>query len=191
MTAAIIVFDHFTDIDVFLPWDLFNRAKMVRKDFTVKLLGTAPVHHSVNGIALAMHGMIEQAADADIVFFASGRGARLLYKDAAYLKRFHLDPDKQIIGSMCSGSLLLAGLGLLENKKATTYPSSVKELKEMGVTVMEDQHLVIEGNTATAAGCLAAIDLISWMLDRLIGVPSREKVIASVLPVGQGQACLY
>lgn len=191
MTAAIIVFDQFTDIDVFLPWDLLNRVRMVRKDFSVKLLGTGPVHHSINGIALAMHGTIEEAANADMVFFASGKGVRALYKDANYCRRFRLDPERQIIGSMCSGALLLAALGLLQNKKATTYPSSIKELREMGVTVMDDQHLVVEGNIATAAGCLAAIDLISWMLDRTIGVPGREKVIASVLPVGQGQVCLY
>lgn len=191
MTAAIIVFDQFTDIDVFLPWDLLNRVRMVKKDFSVRLLGTEPSHRSINGLSIAMHGQIEEARQADIVFFASGKGVRMLYRNNEYLNRFQLDPSRQLIGSMCSGALLLAGLGLLQNKKATTYPTSVKELKEMNVQVLEDQHLVVEGNVATAAGCLAAIDLVSWMLDGTIGTELREKVIASVLPVGQGQACIY
>ncbi len=191
MTAAIIVFDQFTDIDVFLPWDLLNRVRMVRKDFSVKLLGTEPTHRSINGLSIDMHGKIEEARLADIVFFASGKGARMLYRNNEYLNRFQLDPSRQLIGSMCSGALLLAGLGLLQNRKATTYPTVVKELREMNVQVLEDQHLVVEGNVATAAGCLAAIDLVSWMLDETIGTELREKVIASVLPVGQGQACIY
>lgn len=191
MTAAIIVFDQFTDIDVFLPWDLLNRVRMVRKDFSVKLLGTEPTHRSINGLSIDMHGKIEEARQADIVFFASGKGARMLYRNNEYLNRFQLDPSRQLIGSMCSGALLLAGLGLLQNRKATTYPTVVTELREMNVQVLEDQHLVVEGNVATAAGCLAAIDLVSWMLDETIGTELREKVIASVLPVGQGQACIY
>ncbi len=29
MTIAIVCFDNFTDIDVFLPWDLLNRVRLV------------------------------------------------------------------------------------------------------------------------------------------------------------------
>ncbi len=39
-TATIFVFDHFTDVDVFLPWDLLNRAKRLVPDWPVKLVGT-------------------------------------------------------------------------------------------------------------------------------------------------------
>lgn len=78
-TVAIIVFDRFTDIDVFLPWDLFNRVRLRDKSWQVKFLGTQSVHKSVSGVALKMHGWIEQAAEADIVFFTSGPGTRQLY----------------------------------------------------------------------------------------------------------------
>ena len=36
MKIAIVVFDNFTDIDVFLPWDLFNRARFRNKELEVK-----------------------------------------------------------------------------------------------------------------------------------------------------------
>lgn len=191
MKIAIIVFDNFTDIDIFLPWDLFNRAKFRNKQVEVKFLGTKEVHLSACKLELKTHGFIEEARDADIVFFGSGSGTRQLFKNQEYLDRFNLDPQKQIICSMCSGALILAGLGLLEGIKATTYPTAFEELRNMGVEVLEDKHLVIHDNIATAAGCLAAIDLISWCLEKTMGAEVKEDVIASVLPVGQGQVCIY
>lgn len=189
--AVIVAFDRFTDIDVFLAWDLLNRVRLRHKDFEVKIVGTAASHKSVCGIDLAMQGQIEECADADLVFFASGSGTRALYKDAAYLNRFRLNADKQLICSMCSGTLLLAALGHLDGLSATTYPTAFEALKELGVEVLEDQHLVVHGNVATAAGCLAAIDLVQWAVGRLYDENTGKEVIASVLPVGQGQVCMY
>ena len=190
-TVAIIVFDQFTDIDVFLPWDLFNRVKLREKNWEVKFLGTKTSHSSIAGVELKMHGWVEQAREADIVFFTSGPGTRKLYQYQAYLYRFQLDPERQVICSMCSGALLLASLGLLEGKSATTYPTAFDTLEALGVDVERDSHLVTHGNVGTAAGCLAAIDLVGWCLDRVVGIETRESVIASVQPIGQGQVCIY
>lgn len=186
----IVAFDKFTDIDVFLAWDLFNRVRLIHKDWDVKIVGTQPSHTSVTGIKLDMQDSIESCRDADVVFFASGPGTRKLIRDAEYLKRFNLNPATQIIVSMCSGSLILAGLGLLNGLTATTYPTAVDELKSFGIAV-ENKDLVIHGNIATAAGCLAAIDLVGYCIERLLGVEAREEVIASVQPVGKGLECIY
>lgn len=189
--AVIVAFDNFTDIDVFMPWDLLNRVRFRQKDFQVKIVGTAASHRSSCGIDIAMQGAVEECRNADLVFFASGSGTRALYKDRNYLDRFDLDPNKQLICSMCSGALLLAALGCLDGLTATTYPTVVNELKAMGVEVLDDQHLVTHGNIATAAGCLAAVDLVAWAIEKLYDEKTKQDVIASVLPVGQGQVCIY
>jgi transcriptional regulator GlxA family with amidase domain len=189
--AVIVTFDKFTDIDVFLPWDLLNRVKMRDKSFEVKIIGTAATHQSSCGIDLATHGPLEEANDADMVFFASGRGAREAIKDPAFLQRFHLNSDKQLICSMCSGALILAALGHLNGLSATTYPTAFEALRGFGVEVIEDKHLVAHGNIATAAGCLAAVDLMGWAIEKMYNSEVKEAVIASVLPVGQGQVCIY
>lgn len=189
--ATIVIFDKFTDVDVFLPWDLLNRVRLRDKEFEVKLVGTAEKHTSVCGIEVKTHGPIEDCHDADLVFFASGTGVRNLYKDEKYLSRFRLNPAKQIICSMCSGALLVAALGHLQGLTATTYPTAFAALRELGVEVVEDYHLVAHGNVATAAGCLAAVDLMGWAIEKLYDEKVREDVIASVLPVGQGQVCIY
>jgi transcriptional regulator GlxA family with amidase domain len=189
-TITIVAFDKYTDIDVFLAWDLFNRVRLINKEWQVKIVGTKEKHTSVTGIALDMHGMIEECNTADVVFFTSGPGTRTLIKDPTYLNRFALDPTKQIIASMCSGSLILAALGLLKGLSATTYPTAIDELKSYGIEV-ENKDLVVHGNIATAAGCLAAIDLVGFIVEKLLGPEVKDEVIASVQPVGKGLECIY
>jgi len=140
---------------------------------------------------VATHGLIEECNDADLVFFTSGVGTRTLIKDKSYLDRVKLDPEKQIICSMCSGALLIAALGHLNGLSAITYPTVYDILRSYDVEVLEDKHLVTHGNIGTAAGCLAAVDLIGWAIEKLYDEKIREDVIASVLPVGQGQVCIY
>src|SRR5687767_10736981 len=101
-TVTIVAFDKFTDIDVFLAWDLFNRVKLREKNWQVKIVGTESQHVSVSGIRLDMQGTIEECSNADVVFFASGPGTRKLIKDPEYLRRLKLNPQRQIICSMCS-----------------------------------------------------------------------------------------
>ena len=185
---GIVAFERFTDIDVFLAWDLFNRVR--RDDWEVKILGTAPTHTSVANLPIPIGAQVEWASDADMVFFASGPGTRPLCRDAEYLRRFSLDPARQLIGSMCSGALILAALGLLRGKTATTYTTTRAELQSMGVEVVE-RDLVVHGNVGTAAGCLAALDLVGWMLERHEGVALRDFVLDAVKPVTRGLRCSY
>jgi len=187
---TIVAFDNYTDIDVFLAWDLFNRVRLIHKAWEVKIVGTEARHTSVTGISLEMQGTIEDCKNADVVFFASGPGTRKLIKDPAYLQRFKLNPNKQIICSMCSGALILAALGLLDGLSATTYPTAIEALKSYGIRV-ENRDLVAHGNIATAAGCLAAIDLAGYCIEKLVGADTKERVLASVQPVGKGMECIY
>jgi transcriptional regulator GlxA family with amidase domain len=183
MNLSIIAFDDFTDIDVFFMWDLLNRVKL--EDWRVQILGEATHHTSTTGLTIPMHGHIEAANHSDVVLFTSGFGARKKVKDEAFLNSFKLNPEKQLIGSMCSGALILAALGLLEGKRATTYPTAKKALEGYGVTVVE-KPFVQEGNIATAAGCLAAQYLAGWVIETCVNAQMRETVLRSVMPVGEG-----
>jgi transcriptional regulator GlxA family with amidase domain len=189
--AVIVAFDRFTDVDVFLPWDLLNRVRFRDKDFSVRIVGPSTTHRSVCGLELPMHADLEECNFADLVYFSSGPGTREFIKNDALLKRFRLDPNNQIICSMCSGALILAALGILKGTSATTYPTAVEELRGFGIEVETAKHLVTHGNIGTAAGCLAAVDLMGWAIEKMYDPKVRQDVIASVLPVGQGQACIY
>lgn len=191
MQAVIVTFDRFTDIDVFLPWDLLNRVRFRDKGFSVRIVGPSQKHRSICGLELPMHGGIEECNHADLVYFSSGPGSRDLIKNEHFLTQLKLDPNRQIICSMCSGALILAALGVLKGISATTYPTAIEELRGFGVEVETTKHLVTHGNIGTAAGCLAAVDLMGWAIEKMYGRTVRQDVIASVLPVGQGQICIY
>jgi len=183
MKTSIVIFDKFTDIDLFLMWDLLNRVRV--EGWEVKILGEKHVHVSATDIEIKTHGRIEEANDSEAVLFVSGYGTRDRIADDGWLSRFKLDPARQFIGSICSGSLIMAKLGLLEGKTATTYPTTKTALESLGVEVVE-KPFVSHGNIATAGGCLAQQYLIGWVIENLAGKDWREIVLKSVQPVGEG-----
>src|ERR1700684_3630771 len=117
---AIIAFDKFTDIDVFMPWDLLNRAKAAgANDWDVRILGKSEHVTSVAGLKIPTHGRLEETKQSDVVIFASGVGIEDALKDAEFMGALHLDEERQLIGSMCAGAVILAEKGLLKGRKAT------------------------------------------------------------------------
>ena len=183
LAVAIIAFDDYTDIDLILIWDLLNRVHL--PGWNVRLLGERQFHRSMTGLSVPVHGHVSEASQADAVLFSSGKGTRAKIQEPDYLAQFALDPRRQLLGSICSGALLLAALGLLQGKRATTFPSAKATLEGYGVEVVP-QPLVIEGNVATAGGCLAGQYLAGWVIRRLVGEHVAAAVLTSCQPVGEG-----
>ncbi|UJR87343.1 Thiamine biosynthesis protein ThiJ (plasmid) [Sandaracinus amylolyticus] len=177
--AQIVAFDGFTDVDVFLPWDLLNRVDA--PGWKVRILADAPSITSIAGLSIATHGRLEEAARADAVIIASGPGLRPKLQGTEFAGALSFDPPRQRIGSMCSGALLLASKGLLEGKRATTYPTQRDRLASMSTSPS-----CARARSRRAAGCLAAIDLVGWIIEELAGAEQREIVLRSVQPVGRG-----
>jgi transcriptional regulator GlxA family with amidase domain len=183
MKIAIVIFDKFTDIDLFLMWDLLNRVRV--PDWSVKILGENDSHISATGISIATQGRIEEANETNAVLFVSGQGTRAKMIDTNWLSRFRLNPERQFIGSICSGALILAALRLLEGRTATTYPTTKTALESFGVEVVE-KPFVAHGNVATAGGCLAQQYLIGWIVENLADKDWRDLILKSIQPVGEG-----
>lgn len=181
--VAIVIFDKFTDIDLWLMWDLLNRVRI--DGWSVKILGEKENHISVTGIETATHGRLEEASDADAVLIVSGPGTRDRILDENWLARLGLDPARQMIGSICSGSLVLAKLGLLDGKTATTYPTTKPLLESLGVEVVE-KPFIAHGNVATAGGCLAQQYLIGWVVEKLADKEWSDLIVKAIQPVGEG-----
>ena len=160
------------------------------RDWSVSILGTKHVHYTAAGYELRTHGTIESARDMDAVVVASGPLTRELMNDAEYLARLLLDPEDQYVCSQCSGALILAGAGILAGLKATTYPTAREQLVSKGAKFV-NKPLVTHKKIATAAGCLAGIELDRWLLTRLIDKKTADKCIESGAPWGGGIEKLY
>ena len=179
---VIVIFDSFTDIDLFLMWDILGRNT---KDWRVRILGTKAEHISAHGLVVKTHGRIAEANDADVVLFSSGKlGVKAALSDESFVNGFSLNAEKQLIGSICGGAFILERLGLLRTGPATTHPDAWKELRALGVDVRE-QALVCNGNVATAGGCLSAVYLIGWVVEVLYGSAKRMDALRELIPGGQ------
>src|SRR3546814_16848121 len=82
------------------------------------------------------------------------------------LGRIRLDPARQLVGAQCSGTLLLAKLGLIGDLPACADLTTKPWVIEAGVDVL-DAPFVAHGNVATAGGCLASQYLATWLIARL------------------------
>jgi transcriptional regulator GlxA family with amidase domain len=95
-----------------------------------------------------------------------------------------LDPSRQLLGAQCSGTLVLAKLGLLDGVPACTDLITKPWVQEAGIEVL-NQPLFVKGNIATAGGCLASHYLAAWMIARLEGVEAAQSALHYVAPVGE------
>ncbi len=186
MKIGIVVFDGFTDLDFYLPWDLLNRVHLLKlkEEWKVDVLCDDEQVTSAAGLPLRRSQPFEFANQCDAVFFCSGPRTRDLIKDKKFLSNFKLDETRQIIAAIDSGALILAALGFLKNKKATTYPTAFELLSEFGAQVEKSESFVSEGNIATAARCLSGDRLALWIVEKLAGPNISKTVFDSVKPLG-------
>ena len=70
--------------------------------------------------------------------------------------------------SVCTGSLILAGAGLLDGRQATTNWMAMGELARLGATPLQERY-VFDGKYATAAGVSAGIDMALALAGRIGG----------------------
>jgi len=103
-------------------------------------------------------------------------------KDGAI--QIKLDPQRQLIVAQCSGTLVLAKLGLLQGLPACTDLTTKPWVLEAGVEVL-NQPFVARGNLATAGGCLSSQYLATWVLARTEGLDAARSAIHYVAPVGE------
>jgi transcriptional regulator GlxA family with amidase domain len=182
MHIAILTFEGFNELDSLIALNILNRVK--QPDWRVSIASPAAKVRSMNGVVLEAQASLKDACDADAVLVGSGIKTRDVVADAALMSQLRLDPTRQLLGAQCSGTLVLAKLGLLEGVPACTDLTTKPWVEEAGVAVL-NQPFVAKQNVATAGGCLASQYLAAWFIARLAGVDAARGAIHYVAPVGE------
>lgn len=143
----------------------------------------------MNGITIRRQRPLEFAGEADAVIIGSGVRTREIVADPDLLARIALDPSRQLVGAQCSGTLMLAKLGLLGGLPACTDLRTKPWVVEAGVEVV-DAPFIAHGNVATAGGCLASQYLAAWIIARLGTLSDVETAMGYVAPVGETEIYL-
>lgn len=182
MKIAIVTFEGFNEIDSFVALNVLNRVQQA--DWQAYIVSPTERVTSMNGVMVQSQQPFSFVNQADAVLIGSGRYTRNVINDDRIMSLFQLDPERQQIGSQCSGALVLAKLGLLNQIPACTDTTTRPYLEAAGVTVLE-QPLSISGNIATAGGCLSAQYLAAWLIASRLGTAAAAAAISYVAPVGE------
>ena len=185
MHIAILTFEGFNELDSLIALNILNRVKV--PDWRVSIASPTAKVRSMNGVVLEAQASLKDACDADAVLVGSGVQTRNVVADAALMSQLGFDPTRQLLGAQCSGTLLLAKLGLLDGVPACTDLITKPWVEEAGVAVL-NRPFVAKGNVATAGGCLSSQYLAAWFIARLKGVEAARSAIHHVAPVGEKEA---
>ena len=182
MKIAILTFDGFNELDSFIALGLLNRMK--GQGWSAQITCPTDTVKSMNGVVVQTQQPLEFANEADVVLFGSGIYTRNIAKNETILDRLNLDDNKQLIGAQCSGTLLLAKLGLIADVPACTDLTTKPWVMEAGVKVL-NQPFFAKDNIATSGGCMSSLYLATWVIAKLAGVDAAHKALDYVAPVGE------
>jgi transcriptional regulator GlxA family with amidase domain len=182
MQIAVLTFDGFNELDSFVAAAILNRLKP--QGWKAHITSPTEDVTSMNGVVVRRQKPLSFAAQADAVIIGSGIKTREVAADAGLLSQIQLDPSRQLIAAQCSGTLVLAKLGLVDGVPACTDLTTKPWVIEAGVKVI-DAPFFANGNVATAGGCLASPYLAAWMILRGAGREAAEAAIHYVAPVGE------
>lgn len=182
MHIAILTFDGFNELDSFIAFGILNRIKT--PGWRVSIACPTPKVSSMNGVVIEAQTTLEEACLADAVIFGSGTKTREVIENQELMARLKFDPKRQLLAAQCSGTLILAKLGLLNGTPACTDLKTKPWVIAAGVDVL-NQPFIANGNVATTGGCLASYYLAAWIIARLEGVDATKNALNYVVPVGE------
>ncbi len=185
MKIAIVTFEGFNEIDSFVALHILNRVK--REGWKAEIVAPSDRVTSMNGVTVHTQQPFSFVNQADAVLFGSGKLTRAVIQEEKLMSGFQLDPSRQLIGSQCSGALIMKQLGLVENTPICTDLVTRPWLIESGAQVI-DRSFIAKGNIATAGGCLSSQYLAAWVIYRSLGREAVEEALSYVAPVGEEQS---
>ena len=170
---AIALFPGVEELDWAGPWEVLagwaqNWPEDEMSVFTVA--DTADVITCARGARVLADHTWETAPPFDVLIMPGGPGTRPLLGDEVVRKRVRTASEGgAIVASVCTGSLVLADAGVLDNRPATTYWSSFDHLLALGSGIQPrpDDRFVDDGDVVTAAGVSAGIDMALHLVRRL------------------------
>lgn len=183
MHIAILTFEGYNELDSLIALGVLNR--VTRPDWRVSIVSPTASVCSMNGVVIHSMAGLDEACAADAVIVGSGSRTREVVEDSAIMSVLRdLDPDRQLLAGQCSGTLVLAKLGLLSDMPACTDVTTKPWVVAAGVQVL-NQPFYARDNLATAGGCLASHYLAAWVISRLVGRSEAENAVHYVAPVGE------
>lgn len=176
--AVIILARGFEELEAVAVIDVLRRAQI---EVTIAGLDDGAVE-SARRVKIIPDTTIDnvKANDYDIVILPGGMpGTDNLNADGR-VKQLLLDfaSKGKLAGAICAAPYVLANTGLLDGKKATSYPTYKDKL---GNVDYKEDKVVIDGNVLTSRGPATALCFGFAIVEKLVGKEKAEEVKKAML----------
>lgn len=180
-TILVPLFDGIQAMDLCGPVDAFTEAndysvRTLKKPAPYKIIlasvGAKPRRSNAN-LSFNADTQLEKSIDGiNTLLIPGGEGSRVVNKQRDFMGPISTLCEKaERIASVCTGSYILAELGLLDGKKATTHWRSCGHLQRQypKIEVEQDAIFIQQDNIFTSAGISAGIDLALALIEQDLG----------------------
>jgi transcriptional regulator GlxA family with amidase domain len=178
--VGILIFPNVEVLDFCGPFEVFSVTRLneeARREepSPFEVLVVAESKDTVvatGGLKVVPDVTLDTCPPLDILVVPGGWGTRAEAKNGrllAWIKE--RAAQVETLTSVCTGSMLLGEVGLLDGRHATTHWRSLQRMREAfpAVTVEEKLHVVEDGNVLTSAGISAGIDMALRVVARYHG----------------------
>jgi putative intracellular protease/amidase len=174
MQIAILLYDRFTVLDAIGPYQVLSGIPGAETVFVAEHPGA--VRDEVGSLVLSAAAGLADIPHPDVVVVPGGPGQRDQMHDGPVHEWLRAaDQTSTWTTSVCTGSLILAGAGLLAGRRATTHWLAMDELGALGATPVGDR-VVSDGKYVTAAGVSSGIDMALTLTGRLAGDDTAQAI---------------
>ena len=177
MKAAFVVFDQMTSLDFIGIYDPLTRLKTmdILPEFSWNICSVTETVTDDRNLVIQPDRVGQSLFPYDVLVVPGGYGTRALYRNPEFVDWIKTARQVELKVSVCTGALLLGAAGFLKNKRATTHPGVLEELKGLCSEVVQSR-IVDEGDVITGGGVTAGIDVGLYVVERIAGVAAREKI---------------
>ena len=198
-TIAIVCFNDAQLLDITGPMQVFSSANDLYegdvKPYQLFTLAENDKIKTTSGLELAAKPLSLAPDRLDTLIISGGRGINRFAGNTEFLEWIDMmNRSTRRTASVCSGSLALAKLGLLDGKKAATHWSRIDEFRKDYPSVLWTNEAIFIRNDKiwTSAGITSGIDMALAMVEEDLGFDlaksvARELVVYLRRPGGQSQ----
>ncbi|MFQ5554391.1 MAG: DJ-1/PfpI family protein [Acidimicrobiia bacterium] len=181
-SIGIFLFDGAEELDWAGPWEVLTAWAEGWPDDGITCFSVARALDTITcakGLRVLPDYSWDDAPPIDVLVYPGGRGTRQQMGDEEIRKWLReLRGGDALLTSVCTGSLVFADAGLLDDGPATTHWSEIDKLGRLGsgIDVRAEERFVDRGAVVTAAGVSAGIDMALHLVARLHSVARAREV---------------
>ena len=180
--VGILIFDGVEVLDFAGPFEVLSRTRLVPGTESRRSDDGAPFHvftvarstdlvTATGGLGVQPRHSFEDAPAIDLLIVPGGFGTRPLLQEAETIDWIRSTASAaRKTASVCTGALLLARAGLLDNRRATTHWGAFGLLASLGKNITVDRESrFVEDGVMTSAGVASGIDMAFHVVEALFG----------------------